>query len=182
VLSCCVVHGNAAGDWVGCIEDQEEVRYNYGVDPCFCDEEHDDYALHSDSWCAVSECCGLIGAMPVGCEEGECPQPSPSAVPEQASTGTPSLLLRAVPNPLVGTGLLTYSIAGLPAGAHVVLSVHDAAGRLVRSLMDGPQPPGEHSVFWDGADQFGRAVGAGVYFHRLSAAGQVKTRAVLVVR
>lgn len=182
VLSGCVVHGNAAGDWVGCIEDQEEVRYNYDVDPCFCDEEHDDYALHSDSWCAVNECCGLIGAMPVGCAEGECPQPSPSAVPEQASTETPSLLLRAVPNPLVGTGLLTYSIAGLPAGAPVVLSVHDAAGRLVRALTEAPQTPGEHLAFWDGADRRGRVVGAGVYFYRLSAGGLETCRPVLVVR
>jgi len=52
----------------------------------------------------------------------------------------------------------------------------------VRSLIEAPQPSGVHSVFWDGTDQRGQAVGTGAYFYRLSAAGQVTTRAVLVVR
>jgi hypothetical protein len=46
----------------------------------------------------------------------------------------------------------------------------------VRELASGAQPAGEHAIAWDLRDQSGRAVGAGLYFARLEAAGQALTR------
>ncbi|UCD06732.1 MAG: hypothetical protein JSV98_02490, partial [candidate division WOR-3 bacterium] len=43
----------------------------------------------------------------------------------------------------------------------------DAAGRLVRTFADGRQAAGYYTVQWDGCDDLGRKVPAGVYFVRL---------------
>lgn len=37
-LTCCDVYGNADGDWVGCIEDQDGANGNISLDPQFCEE------------------------------------------------------------------------------------------------------------------------------------------------
>jgi hypothetical protein len=47
------------------------------------------------------------------------------------------------------------------------LTVHDLAGRRVRTLFAGMLAPGERSFAWNGGDEVGAAVGPGVYFARL---------------
>ena len=47
------------------------------------------------------------------------------------------------------------------------LKVYSIGGRLVRVLASGPATPGEHTAFWDGADQRGRRVSSGVYIYRV---------------
>ncbi|MCK4306061.1 MAG: hypothetical protein KAY24_17610, partial [Candidatus Eisenbacteria sp.] len=64
----------------------------------------------------------------------------------------------------------------------VALSVCDATGRLVRTLIDGPQAPGRHAVQWDGTAHDGRQAPAGVYFYRLSVGGEMVSKRVLCVR
>jgi hypothetical protein len=41
-------------------------------------------------------------------------------------------------------------------------------GRIVRTLLEGAFPGGRHDFVWDGRDQSGRDVAAGVYFARWS--------------
>ncbi|MCB0285493.1 MAG: T9SS type A sorting domain-containing protein, partial [Calditrichaeota bacterium] len=52
----------------------------------------------------------------------------------------------------------------LETSAHIRLTIFDAAGRQVRTLIDAPQNPGEHRVFFDGS-----RLASGVYFYQLSA-------------
>jgi len=71
-LTCCNVFGNAGGDWVGCIADQEGANGNFSQDPLFCDPGNGDLNLRSCSPCAPGNHpsgnnCGLIGASGVGC-------------------------------------------------------------------------------------------------------------------
>jgi flagellar hook assembly protein FlgD len=56
------------------------------------------------------------------------------------------------------------------------VAVFDVDGRRVRTLVDATLGAGPHEARWDGADASGRAVGAGVYFVRLAAAGQAVSR------
>jgi predicted outer membrane repeat protein len=69
-LICCDVFGNADGDWVGCIAGQEGQNGNFALDPLLCDFEGGDLDLQDGSPCApdYNPDCGLIGALPVGCE------------------------------------------------------------------------------------------------------------------
>ena len=69
-LSCTNVFGNAGGDWVGCIADQLEMNGNFSLDPLFCGPEKGNFLLREDSPCAppgITDC-GLLGALPVGCD------------------------------------------------------------------------------------------------------------------
>ncbi len=68
------------------------------------------------------------------------------------------------PNPFNPETWITYH---LRAPSDTRLVVYDAAGRRIRSLVDGWQPAGAGSVAWDGRDALGRPVSAGVYFYRL---------------
>jgi hypothetical protein len=71
---------------------------------------------------------------------------------------------------------------GLPQQGQTSLSVYDVAGRLVRELAKGTFEGGRHVHAWDGRDQRGREVSAGVYFVRLQAGLQCLVQKVVVAR
>jgi flagellar hook assembly protein FlgD len=64
---------------------------------------------------------------------------------------------------------------------HAALTLFDAAGRRVRSIVSSELHSGVHSVRWDGRDDAGHRVHAGLYFYRLEAGGQTLRRTVVVV-
>jgi photosystem II stability/assembly factor-like uncharacterized protein len=68
------------------------------------------------------------------------------------------------PNPFKDATIITLSLA---KPADVVLSIYDLAGRRVRSLEAGRLEEGMHDLRWDGRNDSGRRVAAGVYFVRL---------------
>lgn len=70
-----------------------------------------------------------------------------------------------VPNPSTGRATLTFSLA-VPARTEA--AVFDVRGRRVRSLTTGTVPAGEGTVVWDGRDDAGAPVRAGVYWVRLT--------------
>ena len=55
------------------------------------------------------------------------------------------------------------------------LAVYNVLGEEVRVLASGALPAGEHRRVWDGRDDGGRALAAGVYFARLEVAGAART-------
>ena len=65
---------------------------------------------------------------------------------------------------------------------HIVLSVYDVSGRLVRTLVNHGMASGEHSVIWDGRNNNDLPVSAGTYFVKMIADGITvgKGRVVLV--
>lgn len=69
MLSCCDVFGHLGGDWIGCLEGQEQAGGNLGLDPLFCSGSTASRALRPDSPCAAENnaACGQIGALGVGC-------------------------------------------------------------------------------------------------------------------
>jgi flagellar hook assembly protein FlgD len=63
----------------------------------------------------------------------------------------------------------------------VRLAVHDAAGRLIRTLVAEAGSAGLHSVLWDGVDDGGQRAAPGAYFCRLTSGGvHATTRIVLL--
>ena len=73
------------------------------------------------------------------------------------------------PNPFNPSTLIPYQ---LPMAAQVRLEVFNVLGQRVATLVDEERPAGVHTAAWNATDAAGRAVGAGVYFYRLSSAGQ----------
>jgi hypothetical protein len=73
------------------------------------------------------------------------------------------------PNPGRSEVHLRYQLA---ATGPAVLEIYDVTGRRVKSLPQGTVPAGVVRHFtWDGSDQSGKNVSAGIYFCRLSALG-----------
>lgn len=83
------------------------------------------------------------------------------------------------PNPLRDRTLISYQ---LDAPSRVRLRVYNAAGQLVRVLEDGQRGAGHHSAAWDGRDQAGRQVSAGVYLCKLDAGAATRVGKLTVVR
>lgn len=87
------------------------------------------------------------------------------------------------PNPTRGTSALSYT---LPHAAQVRLVMTDVSGRTVRTLEHGERAAGRATVAWDGRDDRGEPLPAGVYFAKLAVErdGQrdERTRAVVRVR
>ena len=86
----------------------------------------------------------------------------------------------AVPNPFNPSTMIRYD---LPAGgAAVTLRIYDAAGRMVRTLVDGYVAGGSRNAMWDGRDSTGRPAPSGVYLVRLTAPGVVRAGKIALVK
>ena len=68
------------------------------------------------------------------------------------------------PNPFNSSTLIPYSLA---EPGHVELAVYNLLGRRIRTLEDSHRPAGEFAAAWDGNDEKGMGVSAGVYLYRL---------------
>jgi endonuclease I len=105
-------------------------------------------------------------------------QPELSPVPQPIPAGQ-ALLRQNVPNPFNPSTVIRYE---LTAPVPVELHVYDLAGRLVDVLRSGAESAGAHEVTWQGRDDDGRAVAAGVYVYRLRAGDEVLTRRMVLAK
>ena len=93
--------------------------------------------------------------------------------------GSPGLQLDCSPNPCRDHLSLNY--AG-DAGMTVELAVFDLSGRLIRSLRSGLLDGSVQNAIWNGVDDAGDHVPAGVYICRLSAPSGLAARKVTLLR
>jgi 5'-nucleotidase/UDP-sugar diphosphatase len=98
-------------------------------------------------------------------------------VGRQPAADLPALALN-VPNPCGEQSRIGYRLIN---ETDVRLTVIDALGRRVRTLIDGRQPAGERSILWDGRDDRGGPLPSGKYFLTLQAGGQRQVRNVLLI-
>ena len=83
------------------------------------------------------------------------------------------------PNPFNPSATITYQV---PTSERVELRIFDIAGRLLRTLADGPAAAGVHTAVFDGRTNGGQELASGVYFLELSAGSQRLTEKVSLVR
>lgn len=102
-----------------------------------------------------------------------------SSPPMQVVLAPPALVLRNHPNPFNPTTRVHFV---LPVRAHVLLSVHDVAGRRITTLVDGVLQRGAHAVTWDGRSAVGEPVVSGIYFCRLRTPQSTLVRKMTVLR
>ncbi|MBN2464357.1 T9SS type A sorting domain-containing protein [candidate division WOR-3 bacterium] len=99
--------------------------------------------------------------------------------PEKSVLPAGLVLYQPSPNPLASGAAVRYV---LPRPAQVELRIYNAAGTLVRPLVDGHQPAGNRSAYWDGRDDLGRPVAPGVYYCRFRAADFTAVQKLVVQR
>jgi hypothetical protein len=83
------------------------------------------------------------------------------------------------PNPFNPQTTISYTIRET---GPVRLAIYDVSGGLVRTLVDELKPAGDHRVTWDGRNDRGQLAASGVYFLRLSSAGQHRTQKLVLVK
>jgi len=64
----------------------------------------------------------------------------------------------------------------LPCGSRVRLTIHDATGRRLATVLDGVRAAGDHRVVWNAG-----SLPAGLYFARLRAGSGQRTARLLLV-
>ncbi|MCH7678410.1 T9SS type A sorting domain-containing protein [candidate division KSB1 bacterium] len=77
------------------------------------------------------------------------------------------------PNPFNPSTQIRY---GLDKQTHVKLSIYNTLGQEVVTLVDGVQDAGFQTVSWNGTDNLGQQVSAGVYVYRLEAGNNVQIK------
>ena len=95
-----------------------------------------------------------------------------------ASTSLSVWLAPVTPNPVRETATLRF---GLLRGGPASLSIYDAAGRSVRTLIQAQMASGSHETEWDGSNDAGLHVGGGLYFARLQAGGHELVARIVVI-
>ncbi|MEO0079844.1 MAG: kelch repeat-containing protein [candidate division WOR-3 bacterium] len=85
---------------------------------------------------------------------------------------------RITPTVVCDLARISYYV---PAKGNVNLSVYDASGKLVRTLVSGVSEPGTKTVTWDRKDKTGTRVASGTYFYRLTVDGKsVSAKAIVL--
>ena len=90
-----------------------------------------------------------------------------------------SHLLQNYPNPFRTSTTITYEVE---QPGSVTVTVYDALGRKVKTLVDARQPVGSHAVVWDGRDAGGQPVAAGTYFYRLLVGEAARSKQAIRVK
>jgi hypothetical protein len=83
-------------------------------------------------------------------------------------------LLQSFPNPF---NLVTTISFTLPEASSAALTVHDALGRTVATLVNGPMSAGTHSATFNGSK-----LASGVYFYQFESAGLTRTGKILLLK
>ena len=83
------------------------------------------------------------------------------------------------PNPFNPSTRISYD---LQEQVEVTLSVYDLLGKKIKTLVNQSQDAGNNIAVWDGTDEFGRPVSAGVYLSRIKAGEFIQTRKMLLLK
>jgi hypothetical protein len=83
------------------------------------------------------------------------------------------------PNPFNPRTSIEYSI---PTRANVELAVYNLLGQKIKTLIDEAKPAGAYSIDWNGTDESGRTVSAGIYFYQLTAGDYSEARKMVFLK
>ena len=83
------------------------------------------------------------------------------------------------PNPFNPTTSINYD---LPENASVSLMIYDIMGREIKHLVNEAQNAGFKAIMWDGTNNFGQQVGAGMYLYQIKAGSFTQARKMLLMK
>ena len=83
------------------------------------------------------------------------------------------------PNPFNPVTKIEYDI---PEEGNMSLRVYDLMGREVRTLVNGLQTAGYHEILWNGMNDKGEQVAAGLYLYQMKSEGLTKTKKMVLLK
>ena len=148
-------------------------------------------------WAAFTRSCEVIVGQPAQTSNPENPEkqendfietfgnqpPSPPDVLQEIHTGSGSPdrfeLFQNYPNPFNPETAIAFQ---LPRAGHVNITIYNANGQHVITLVDSFYEPGFHQVAWKGTDEHNSHVGAGVYLCKMITADRVFDRKLVLLK
>ena len=85
----------------------------------------------------------------------------------------------AYPNPFNPQTKIKYSV---PRESRVDLYIHDLSGKRIKTLFIGQRSTGSHIVNWDGKNNVGKPVSAGLYFYTLDTPSNRQTKKLMLIK
>jgi hypothetical protein len=108
-----------------------------------------------------------------------------TAVEEQPENLPSAFKLSAsYPNPFGASATALEAVIRyqLPVASEVRITIFNALGQEIRTLVNGRQAPGQKAAVWDGRNDHGQVVNSGIYFYRLKAGERVQTKKMVLMR
>jgi hypothetical protein len=102
-----------------------------------------------------------------------------SVEPAPAKAPSAPRLAQNHPNPFNPSTTIRFT---LPEPEHARITIYDASGREIATLVDRPFAAGEHRVEWQGRTDHGAPVASGVYFYRLTTSRETTSRRMVILR
>jgi len=142
---------------------------------------HWDTSLTPDGWADITLSLDTVNNVIVGRTSSLSPFViGAGSVTAVGDTPRGFALHQNIPNPFNPRTTINYEVAA--GGADVAIAVYDAAGRLVRMLVDEHQSAGPHDVVWDGRNNAGTTVSSGVYFYRMTSGAFSESRRMVLLK
>lgn len=88
-------------------------------------------------------------------------------------------LFQNYPNPFNPSTTIKYDI---PKSGRVHVTIYNVLGQEVRSLLDGRQEAGTHTITWHGDNNTGDKVASGMYIYRVDFQGQNLVKKMLLLK
>jgi len=90
-----------------------------------------------------------------------------------------SKLAQNYPNPFNPTTGIQYQ---LPKQEYVSLTIYNVVGQAIKELVSDNRAAGSYTVLWDGTDESGKSVPAGIYFYKIRAGDFIDCKKMLLVK
>ncbi len=88
-------------------------------------------------------------------------------------------LAQNYPNPFNPATQIEF---GLPVENFIKLDIYNLLGQQIKNLVRGTMPPGRHKIKWNGLNDDGQPVPAGVYIYRLKSSKFTQTRRLMLIK
>lgn len=83
------------------------------------------------------------------------------------------------PNPFNPTTTINFSLEN---ESSITLEIFNTTGEKVKTLFQGIEKAGLHSIVWNGSDNFGNQLPTGVYFYRLNTKDFAETKKLIILK
>ena len=155
---------NIIGGWEG--------QGNIDVNPLFCNPDSSDFSLSEDSPCVTTgQNNATMGALGIGCEA--------FLTIEKDILPFQYVLYQNYPNPFNPTTQIRYY---LPNNEFVSINIYDVLGDKIKSLIRSNQEAGYRSITWDGTNNLGQSVSAGMYIYIIQAGQYSQTKKMVLLK
>ena len=102
-----------------------------------------------------------------------------TGIDDRSGVPTTYALDQNYPNPFNPSTVINYQ---LPSATNTKIVIYNVIGQEVRSLVNAYEPAGYQQTVWNGRDNFGNVVSAGIYFYKLTTGGFTAIKKMVFVK